>query len=215
MRLKNNLDEILYDRIVESLLRGDYKMGQKLTLDELAEKFEVSRTPVVQAVKLLSNDGILRSMSNGRIYVPEYQPETVRQICEVRQLMEGYALDTFLDGRGLPAEQVVPQLERCAAQCNALGSEDKFVEMATADRKFHRTLVESAGNDVLTDIYARIQGRFIVANYLLRPMRGWNFQATVDGHAALLEAVRRGDRAAAQAELKKHIDLLMAYAERA
>lgn len=215
MRLKNNLDEILYDRIVESLLRGDYKMGQKLTLDELAEKFEVSRTPVVQAVKLLSNDGILRSMSNGRIYVPEYQPETVRQICEVRQLMEGYALDAFLDGRGLPAEQVVPQLERCAAQCNALGSEDKFVEMATADRKFHRTLVESAGNDVLTEIYARIQGRFIVANYLLRPMRGWNFQATVDGHAALLDAVRRGDRAAAQAELKKHIDLLMAYAERA
>lgn len=211
MKVKNNLDEILYDRIIESLLRGDYKMGQKLTLDELAEKFEVSRTPVVQAVKLLSNDGILRSMSNGRIYVPEYQPETVRQICDVRLLMEGHALDIFLSGSGLPREQVLLRLDRYAAQCNELGVEEKFVEMATADRRFHRTLVESAGNAVLTDIYDRVQGRFIVANYLLRPSRSWHFQATVEGHADLLEAIRSDDRETAQAKLKEHIDLLMAY----
>lgn len=73
-------DEILYDRIIESLIFGDYDMG---------EKFEVSRTPVVQAVKLLTNDGVLTVMSNGRVYVPEYKYETVRQICEVRLLVEG------------------------------------------------------------------------------------------------------------------------------
>lgn len=211
MKVKNNLDEILYDRIIESLLRGDYRMGQKLTLDELADKFEVSRTPVVQAVKLLSNDGILHSMSNGRIYVPEYQPETVRQICDVRLLMEGHALDLFLSGSGLPKEQVLPRLDRYAVQCNELGVEEKFVEMSTADRRFHRTLVESAGNAVLTDTYDRVQGRFIVANYLLRPRRSWHFQVTVDGHADLLEAIRSGDREMAQSKLKEHIDLLLAY----
>ena len=59
MKVKNSLDEILYEHIVESLINGDYEMGQNLTLDELAHRFEVSRTPVVQAVKLLANDGIL------------------------------------------------------------------------------------------------------------------------------------------------------------
>ena len=69
MKVKNSLDEILYEHIVESLINGDYEMGQNLTLDELAHRFEVSRTPVVQAVKLLANDGILQIMGNGRIYV--------------------------------------------------------------------------------------------------------------------------------------------------
>ena len=50
MRIKSNLDEILYDRIIESLISGSYSMGENLTLDELSKKFEVSRTPVVQAL---------------------------------------------------------------------------------------------------------------------------------------------------------------------
>lgn len=87
MKVKNSLDEILYEHIVESLINGDYEMGQNLTLDELAHRFEVSRTPVVQAVKLLANDGILQIMGNGRIYVPEYDQEHVRQMCEVRQMV--------------------------------------------------------------------------------------------------------------------------------
>lgn len=112
MKVKNSLDEILYEHIVESLINGDYEMGQNLTLDELAHRFEVSRTPVVQAVKLLANDGILQIMGNGRIYVPEYDQEHVRQMCEVRQMVEGHALERFMSGLGLSAESVLAQLNR-------------------------------------------------------------------------------------------------------
>lgn len=112
MKVKNSMDEILYEHIVESLINGDYEMGQNLTLDELAHRFEVSRTPVVQAVKLLANDGILQIMGNGRIYVPEYDQEHVRQMCEVRQMVEGHALERFMSGLGLSAETVLAQLNR-------------------------------------------------------------------------------------------------------
>ena len=142
MRIKSNLDEILYDRIIESLISGDYVMGENLTLDELARRFGVSRTPVVQAVKLLVNDGILISMSNGRLYVPEYSLDTVREMCEVRRLMEGYALDEFMAGRGRAADGVIRALDGYAEQCRRLAGETRYVEFATADRKFHRTLVE-------------------------------------------------------------------------
>ncbi|MGO0916478.1 GntR family transcriptional regulator, partial [Clostridioides difficile] len=40
-------------------------------LNDLCEKFEVSRTPVVQAVKMLNKDGVLTIMTNGKVYVPE------------------------------------------------------------------------------------------------------------------------------------------------
>ena len=57
MKLKTNLDEIIYNKIIESLIRGEYSVGEKIMLNDLCEKFEVSRTPVNQAVKMLSKDG--------------------------------------------------------------------------------------------------------------------------------------------------------------
>ena len=205
MRIKSNLDEILYDRIIESLISGDYVMGENLTLDELARRFGVSRTPVVQAVKLLVNDGILISMSNGRLYVPEYSLDTVREMCEVRRLMEGYALDEFMAGRGRAADGVIRALDGYAEQCRRRAGEARYVEFATADRKFHRTLVEASGNGVLLETYNRVQARFLVANYLIRPPRTRNLPGTVAGHDAILGAIRSGDAEAAAASLREHI----------
>lgn len=206
MKVKSNLDEILYDRMIESLISGDYTMGQNLTLDELAKRFEVSRTPVVQAVKLLVNDGVLQTMSNGRLYVPEYDRTTVKQMCEVRHLIEGYALGAFLAGEGLTGDDVVPRLERYAELCRTLAEDGQYVAFATADRKFHRTLVEASGNGVLVETYARVQGRFLVASYLIRPLHSRDFSGTIAGHDQILEAIRAGDTQRAQDYLRSHIE---------
>ena len=97
MRVKSNLDTILYDHIVESLILGEFTMGQTVSLDELAEKYEVSRTPVIQAVKILVNDGLLETMTNGRVKVPEFNEDQMRKICEVRLVLENYAIKRIFD----------------------------------------------------------------------------------------------------------------------
>ena len=140
MRIKSNLDEILYDRIIESLISGSYSMGENLTLDELSKKFEVSRTPVVQAVKLLVNDGILCSMSNGRLYVPEYDRQSVLEMCQVRELIEGYALRVFMSGEGASTKQILPRLESYAEQFKLLSNESQYAEFATAESSTARLL---------------------------------------------------------------------------
>ena len=207
MKVKNSLDEILYEHIVESLINGDYEMGQNLTLDELAHRFEVSRTPVVQAVKLLANDGILQIMGNGRIYVPEYDQEHVRQMCEVRQMVEGHALERFMSGLGLSAETVLAQLNRYSEEGVRLtGSSFSPKEFAMLGRRFHRLLVEASGNRILLETYDRVQGRFLVSNYLLCPLRLRDFSGTARDHVRLVESIRSGDITRAQHCLQQHIE---------
>ena len=207
MKVKNSLDEILYEHIVESLINGDYEMGQNLTLDELAHRFEVSRTPVVQAVKLLANDGILQIMGNGRIYVPEYDQEHVRQMCEVRQMVEGHALERFMSGLGLSAETVLAELIRYSEEGVRLtGSSFSPKELAMLDRRFHRLLVEASGNRLLLETYDRVQGRFLVSNYLLCPLRLRDFSGTARDHVRLVESIRSGDITRAQHCLQQHIE---------
>ena len=207
MKVKNSLDEILYEHSVESLINGDYEMGQNLTLDELAHRFEVSRTPVVQAVKLLANDGILQIMGNGRIYVPEYDQEHVRQMCEVRQMVEGHALERFMSGLGLSAETVLAQLNRYSEEGVRLtGSSFSPKEFAMLDRRFHRLLVEASGNRILLETYDRVQGRFLVSNYLLCPLRLRDFSGKARDHVRLVESIRSGDITRAQHCLQQHIE---------
>lgn len=79
MRVKSNLDAIIYDRIISALIMGEYQMGQVISLDDLSTKYEVSRTPVTQAVRLLTNDGILEMQKNGRVKVPEMTEEDLKR----------------------------------------------------------------------------------------------------------------------------------------
>ena len=193
MRIKSNLDEILYDRIIESLISGSYSMGENLTLDELSKKFEVSRTPVVQAVKLLVNDGILCSMSNGRLYVPEYDRQSVLEMCQVRELIEGYALRVFMSGEGASPKQILPRLESYAEQFKLLSNESQYAEFATADRKFHGTIVEASGNHILLE------------TYLIRPLQMRNLDGTALDHDRIVSAIKDNDIELAGACLREHI----------
>lgn len=209
MKLKSNLDEILYQKILESLIRGQYAVGEKVMLDELCEQFEVSRTPVVQAVKMLAKDGVLTVLSNGRAYVPDYGPAVLRQVCEARVLFEQHALGTVMQDVGL-REKALEAMGGHAELCREHLKEKRYVELALEDLKLHRSLVRSAGNDILTDLYPGIQGRFIVANYLARPLRDRDYEGTVRDHFALLELIRKNDAQGARERLLQHIGGIMA-----
>lgn len=210
MKVKVNLDEIIYNKIVESLIRGEYSVGEKIHLNDLCEKFEVSRTPVVQAVKLLNKDGILTIMTNGRAYVPEYEYDTVKQICEVRKLVEGHALEALIQKGGENLDVV----RHYAEECELHYKRQDYVELAMTDLKFHKAIVASAGNDILTELYTGVQGRFVVVNYLVRPLQQRNYEGTLKDHFELLKLIEEKDTEKALQKLYEHIGGIVAGLEK-
>lgn len=205
MKVKVNLDEVLYHKIIESLIRGEYAVGEKIMLNDLCEKFEVSRTPVVQAVKMLGKDGILKIMSNGRVYVPDLEEGTVDQIIEIRRLLEGHALEKTLNGSKEHVERTIKDLRKYAEQCRECFEKEEYVELAMADLKFHRAIVQSAGNKIMDDLYTGVQGRFIVLNYLIRPLKTRKYERTVEDHFMLIELMENGKTKEALQKLGNHI----------
>ena len=51
MALKKNLDVTIHEAFLEEILQGNWKPGQALNLDDLAERYGVSRTPIQQSLK--------------------------------------------------------------------------------------------------------------------------------------------------------------------
>lgn len=207
VRVKSNLDEILYHKIIEALIRGEYSIGQKILLNDLCEKFEVSRTPIIQAVKMLNKDGVLTIMTNGRVYVPEYEYDTVKQTCEARILLESYGLkQLFAEQDEDVFCQRLELIRTAAAQCERYLMENRNVELAMADLHFHKMILNGTGNEILQELYTGVQGRFIVVNYLARPFKERDFKGTIKDHELLVEYISSRQKEAAIAKLKDHIN---------
>ncbi len=204
--IKKTLDTVIYNQIIDSLILGEYKMGEQILLDSLAEKYGVSRTPVVQAVKLLANDSILQVLKNGRVRVPVYTGEQIEQICSVRILVELYALDEIFRNPSSPEfEDTYEQLNELADLGVKYTDAGDKLNFNKTDLSFHKLLVKGSGNEFLSDIYKRIQGRFIVANYLYIPWENRDFSDAAKAHLNLMDAFRQKDLESSKKILAEHI----------
>ena len=190
MALKKNLDVTIHEAFLEEILRGNWLPGQALNLDELAERYGVSRTPVQQALKRMHTQGMVVFSSKGHFSVPTFSEKEVCDIIEIRLLLEHQAL-TDIQRKALPVD---------------LSNEtDDVVSARRTDLDFHRVLVEQAGNRCLSEVYDRIQGQFIVANYLLASHTRVQQESASGDHEMVLDALRAGDFSRAHSIIEAHI----------
>lgn len=111
MALKKNLDVTIHEAFLEEILQGNWKPGQALNLDELAERYGVSRTPIQQALKRMHTQGMVVFSSKGHFSVPTFSEKEVCDIIEMRLLLEHQAL-TDIQNKFLPMD--FETLERLA-----------------------------------------------------------------------------------------------------
>lgn len=69
-RLKRNLDEAVYEQILSSIFEGKFHSGEQVQIERLCEQYEISRTPVIQALKRLATDGIVETSPTGKFFFP-------------------------------------------------------------------------------------------------------------------------------------------------
>ena len=179
MALKKNLDVTIHEAFLEEILQGNWKPGQALNLDELAERYGVSRTPIQQALKRMHTQGMVVFSSKGHFSVPTFSE---KEVCDIFET-----------------------LERLAGECVASNKTSNIVQTRRTDLDFHRILVEQAGNRCLSEVYDRIQGQFIVANYLLTSHTRSQQQVASDDHERLLAALKAGNFTRAHDIIEDHI----------
>ena len=191
--LVRGLRDQLVDNLRADVLSGRYKEGEAIRQEEVVARYQVSRTPVREALIELENEGLLVHIPNCGMRVAQQAPDSVQELLiPLRRTIETYALRLCY---GTLSEEDFKGwgeiLERMRVACEA----GDCIALGEADIAFHRFLVERAGEPSLNKIWSTIVGQ--VRAYFLRYHLNYKVLMVVyREHAAIIETFRRGDEQA-------------------
>ena len=184
-------------RIVE----GDYTLGEQLSENALALEFGMSRTPVREALMALQAEGLVEVRPQRGTYVFSPDGTAVRQICDLRGILEAGALTLGAerDGAGL-ARRLAALVDDAAAAWKRR----RLRECERLDLAFHECLIDASDNAFLIEGYRRIAGQVNALRFRL-PAQASRIEAALGQHRQITRLIARRDVAAARAALTAHV----------
>lgn len=209
---RSPLVELAVSQLREQVLSGQWPVGGRLPAEtELAQRLEVGRSTVREAVRALVHAGLLetrqgsgtyvRSLTPGADWEPRLRRAAVLEAYEVREALEVQAARLAASRR---TEADIEALRACLAERDrARGEDARFVE---ADLAFHRAVVAAAHNPLLAemfDSFATVLREALIAIRSDQAVQGPDADAA---HARLAAAIEAGDAGAAAQATHDHLD---------
>jgi DNA-binding GntR family transcriptional regulator len=202
---RSTLAEQAYEELRSQIVSGRLRGGERLLADELADKLAISQTPVKEAIAQLERDGLVEGTARRASVVRRFTPADIVEIFEARMLLELHATESaFTAGRVTPAFAVHIRalFEAHIAEVRKQNAE-ALAEAIRLDREFHEALVELGANETIAGWHRIVQRQTqTIRNFTLKT---YTLERTTREHAAIVEAIERGDAAATLAALKAHL----------
>ncbi|VWB87329.1 GntR family transcriptional regulator [Burkholderia lata] len=181
--------EEVYKVLVDAICEGSLGPGTRLTQEEIAEQLSVSRSPVLQALRLLKKDGLVQDAPGRGVLVAPLDLQWLSNLYEIRGTLDALAARLAAGKRA----RLDPALITRGRQ-SSLGTDIKA--MIDVDMAFHFAVYAASGNPLIADT-ARVHWVHLrrVMGAMLQASRQ---RASIwDEHEAIAEAIEAGRSAAA------------------
>jgi len=196
-----NLKERAYAEIRSRVLSGELNAGTPLSEYQLADELELSRTPVREAVKRLEREGLLQSIPNRGTFVAELTVRDVSEIYQVREQLEGFAARVAAEKM---SDEGVKRLEEEIITLNKLASEGQLIEVVNSDIRLHKQIIASTQNSRLIELLGTLDDQMHRVRALFPQSSQW-LEATLAGHANIVNAIKARDGEKAEKAMKAHL----------
>lgn len=177
--------DAVYKVLFDAISDGSLAPGARLTQEQIAEQLSVSRSPVLQALRLLKKDGFVQDAPGRGVQVTPLSVESIAKVYQVRGVLDGLAARLAAE-----REEVVDT--RLIAEGRRVSRGDDVKAMIEADLAFHVAIYHASGNDLI--------GESLQLHWAhLRRVMGVVLQVSAqrrhiwDEHEAIARAIKAGD----------------------
>lgn len=196
----SNQTERIYQAIQKKVFSGDYRAGDTIRSQQLADELKVSKVTVHQALDWLCRDGLLVRIPRRGWQVVTRTPSELRDIYHCRLLLEPLVLKKAVRQiRDGTLEELIAQCDATIASIETVSRYDRL----EIDMRFHRTLLENAHSRTLSEVIEPlIRVRMIFIGEFDEKHRPETF---AHEHKTILEALRNRDATTAIKRMKEHL----------
>jgi DNA-binding GntR family transcriptional regulator len=197
-----SVNATVYEALKARITSNQLRPGRKLIHQELAELLNVSRTPVREALERLYQEGFVTRLPRRGFYVAEIDENEARELYELREAIEVYALRRTM-ARGIkPAD--LRRLDSFNQNYKTLVRDDTTRERMMVDRDWHLALASLADNRALLRSLEAVFERLIlkIRTDGYRTVRG---EEALKEHIEMMKALRSEDAEKAERLLASHI----------
>jgi DNA-binding GntR family transcriptional regulator len=198
------LSEKLQDTLEDLIVSGMLKPGARLDETELAARFQVSRTPVREALKALAGTGLVDIRGREGVCVAVISLPVLIEMFQMMAVMEGLCAKFAARRASAQQKDRMAQLHAELTELAAGGEQLRFYDI---NQQFHDALYDASNTQYLAEQTRTLRKRVRVYRRYVTFQPG-RVAATIGEHQLILDAIRRNDPAAAYAAAAGHVSLL-------
>jgi len=198
---KQNLSEQVYDHIKRLILSGELKGGEKVPEEKLSQLFGISRTPLREALKRLSDYGLIYLKPRSYAEVTIIDGDEARQIAQVRVHMEIMAAQLFI---AHAEKKDITAIQNIMEECLQFTQKGDIAGSFEADSRLHLEIAKHCGNGILYEMMEKLDARIQLCR-LNQQLSTEKLVEYTKQHKILLNALKDKDMERVEKMLRDHI----------
>lgn len=204
-RATDSVSEQTYQALLGLIVSRALEPGDAIEERRLAERFDVSRTPMRAAISRLLGEGVLQQRANGLLVVREVGLTEYLELLSLRVLLEGEAAS--LAAARAPAAALARIERRLLAQLDSAATAADPAAEAQLDEDIHELVVNHCGNRSLGALITDIHRRLRMRDLSHAPQR---LVPACEEHLAVVRALAARDPVAARRAMVEHLERVRA-----
>lgn len=202
-----SMREKVYDTLKELIIDGVIAPGERIIETEYSEKFQISRTPIREAIRMLELEGLVESNSKGGVTVKKISKNEIYEVYKIRIALEGVVLEESIQKA---TASDIKKLEKVLKDTNKALKKDNIDDIISLFSVFNSTLYDIAKFPKVTEMITNI-------NFYLKRFRKLSIENpkrkidAFDDHVKIVEAIKIKDLNTALEINKAHLEKSMNF----
>jgi GntR family transcriptional regulator, rspAB operon transcriptional repressor len=198
---RRKVTDWVYEELREAIIGLRLQPGEPLREAAIADQLGVSKTPVREALSRLEQEGLVETASFKGAVVSGYSQEDLREIYQLRELLEGAAARFAAESMH---SATLHALESLVSEGRRLRDAGDTAELADLLGEFDRVVFDQVENRRIRGLIENLQAHLTRVGRLTEEIPG-RVDASVDEHERIVAAIRARDADGAERAMREHI----------
>lgn len=199
---RGNAQDYAYKCIKEEILQLRLRPGSRIHANEVAKNFNLSRTPIREALSRLEQEGLITRTSGWGYSVRSFDLQDIMDLFKLREILE---VEAGLEALRNLNNKLVSKLRALQERAESLCVAGKVHEFRLLNRQFHLSIGLATHNELLNRMLLMLNDRILIVGSMHIERRKHRMSEIAKENRKIFEAIVSGNPSSVKSAILRHI----------